>query len=130
MENGNLNSDIHENNHDWFWNIIAESDKNREKLRAILSTFKRDEIAKFQEQFVDASIEIQDKPFLEFMEESEDGVEDIANWVVSNGKDYYDYIIAHPSEIPNSVNHLTDQILYGIADEVCYEIFGESTGVY
>lgn len=46
------------------------------------------------------------------------------------GKDYYDHIMEHPSEIPNSVNHLTDQILYGIADEVCYEIFGESTGVY
>ncbi|WP_206619141.1 DUF4240 domain-containing protein [Flavobacterium cerinum] len=106
MGNGNLNSDIHGNNHDWFWNIIAESDKNREKLGAILSTFKRDEIAKFQEQLVDASIEIQDEPFLEFMEESEDDVEDIANWVVSNGKDYYNHIMEHLSEIPNSVNHL------------------------
>ena len=131
MENNErVNSNIKEDGSDWFWDIILKSDKNREKLKAILLTFNKEDIVKFQEQFVDASIELQDDPYLEFMEESEDGVEDIANWVVSNGKDFYYHILEHPNQIPNSVNDFTDQILYGIADEVCYEMFGESTGVY
>lgn len=29
-----------------------------------------------------------------------------------------------------NVNDFTDQILYGIADEVCVEKYGESTGIY
>jgi hypothetical protein len=36
----------------------------------------------------------------------------------------------NPEEIPHSVNDVTEQILYGVADEVCVEKYGESTGVY
>lgn len=32
--------------------------------------------------------------------------------------------------IPYSVNEFTHQILYGIADEVCTEKYGDSTGIY
>ncbi|WP_286733809.1 MULTISPECIES: hypothetical protein [Sphingobacterium] len=32
--------------------------------------------------------------------------------------------------IPYSVNEFTHQILHGIADEVCTEKYGESTGIY
>ncbi|SHG91616.1 DUF4240 domain-containing protein [Pedobacter caeni] len=117
-------------NSDWFWDIILRAGQSRPKLKAILSAFSKEELLKFQEEFVEASVELQDDPYLEFMEESEDGVEDIANWVVSKGKSYYDHILQHPNEVPNSVNDYTDEILHGVADEVCYEVFGESTGIY
>ncbi|MGE8377428.1 MAG: ferredoxin, partial [Sphingobacterium sp.] len=71
-----------------------------------------------------------DKPYTDYMEESEDGVEDIANWIVSNGLDLYVSVIKNPKKIPYSVNEFTNQILYGIADEVCTEKYGESTGIY
>ncbi|MBP1991469.1 DUF4240 domain-containing protein [Paenibacillus eucommiae] len=118
------------NDSEWFWSIIAMAATNRQKLKEILSTFNKKDIIKFQEQFLDASIELQDEPYLAFMEQSEDGVEDIANWIVSNGRNYYDHILNNPEEIPYSVNDVTDQILFGVADEVCYEIYGEPTGVY
>ncbi|WP_159732531.1 DUF4240 domain-containing protein [Sphingobacterium sp. 18053] len=115
---------------EWFWSIIKKADCNREKLKEILSAFKKEEIIRFQENFVDASIELQDKPYTDYMEESEDGVEDIANWIVSNGLDLYVSVIENPERIPYSVNEFTNQILYGIADEVCTEKYGESTGIY
>lgn len=115
---------------EWFWSIIGRADLNRDKLKEILNDFSKEEIIKFQEEFVDASVELQDEPFIDYMEESEDGVEDIANWVVSNGKELYFQIMENPEEIPHSVNDVTEQILYGVADEVCVEKYGESTGVY
>ncbi|MDR6528786.1 hypothetical protein J2787_004225 [Chryseobacterium rhizosphaerae] len=115
---------------EWFWSIIGKADLNRDKLKEILTGFSKEEIIKFQEEFVDASVELQDEPFIDYMEESEDGVEDIANWVVSNGKELYFQIMDNPEEIPHSVNDVTEQILYGVADEVCVEKYGESTGVY
>lgn len=115
---------------EWFWSIIGRADLNRDKLKEILTGFSKEEIIKFQEEFVDASVELQDEPFIDYMEESEDGVEDIANWVVSNGKELYFQIMNNPEEIPHSVNDVTEQILYGVADEVCVEKYGESTGVY
>ncbi|MEK3917223.1 DUF4240 domain-containing protein [Paenibacillus sp. FSL H7-0331] len=125
-----LNEFVDDYDSDWFWSIISVSAINRQKLKEILSAFSKEDIIKFQEQFLDASIELQDEPYLAFMEQSEDGVEDIANWIVSNGKTFYNHILNNPEEIPHSVNNVTDQILYGVADEVCYEIYGESTGVY
>lgn len=115
---------------EWFWFIIERADLSRDKLKKILTNLSKEEIIKFQEEFVDASVELQDAPFIDYMEESEDGVEDIANWVVSNGKAFYFQIVRNPKEIPHNVIDLTSQILYGVADEVCVEKYGESTGIY
>lgn len=57
-------------------------------------------------------------------------MEDIANWIVSNGKGFYFSILESPKNTPISVNDHIHQILYGIADEVCMEKYGESPGVY
>ncbi|MGJ1419897.1 DUF4240 domain-containing protein [Sphingobacterium spiritivorum] len=115
---------------EWFWSLIKNANLNRDTLRGLLVNFSKDDLIKFQEEFIDASVELQEAPFVEYMEESEDGVEDIANWIVSKGKAFYFHVLNNPEETPNSVNDLTDQILYGIADEVCVEKYGESTGIY
>jgi len=115
---------------DLFWSIIARAALDREKLKDILGTFTKEELIRFQEEFVDASVELQGEPYTDYMEESEDGMEDIANWIVSNGKDFYFSILESPKNTPISVNAHIHQILYGIADEVCMEKYGESTGIY
>lgn len=114
----------------WFWNIISKATLDREKLRKILKDMDREDIIEFQSMFVDFSIELQDEPYIDYMEESEDGIEDIANWVVSKGKEYYNKIIENPNLIPYSVEDRLNEDLYGIADEVFVDRFGESTGVY
>jgi len=122
MHNGNRT--------EWFWKTINMANSDREKLKDVLWGFELDELISFQEEFVDFSIELQDQPYTDYMEESEDGIEDIANWVVSKGKAFYDEILRNPQSLPRSVNLLNREILYGIADEVCYEKYGKSTGVY
>lgn len=113
-----------------FWAIVEKAALRREKLKEILIAFSKEEIIRFQEEFVDASIELQCEPYTDYMEESEDGREDIANWVVSNGENFYFEILDKPEKIPHNVSDFTEQILYGIADEVCLEKYGESTGIY
>lgn len=114
----------------WFWNIIAKSGLRREKLKDILMKLDRKDILVFQTLFVDFSVELQDEPYIDNMEESEDGIEDIANWIVSNGKEYYNKILSNPDLVPYSVEDRLNEVLYGVADEVFVERFGESTGVY
>ncbi|MDR0229956.1 MAG: DUF4240 domain-containing protein [Flavobacteriaceae bacterium] len=118
------------NNEQWFWNIIQQAQQNRAKLNTFLLSLNKEEIIRFQDIFLDFAIELQDEPYTGFMEESEDGIEDISHWVVSKGKDYYTHILQHPEDIPFNVEDVMDENLYGIADEVCYAKYNETTGLY
>jgi hypothetical protein len=71
---------------------------------------------------------LQDEPFLDYIEESEDGIEDVSYLVVSRGKKYYAEILNNPEKIPSTAENCVT--LFGIADEICIEKFGESTGGY
>lgn len=118
------------NKEQWFWNIIEESDTNREILKNILTEFNKDELINFQEIFVDFSSVLQVFPYAQYMEESEDGIEDISHWVVSRGQEFYNHIVNNPQEIPFSLGDNSMQDLYGIADEVCLEKYDDVTGIY
>lgn len=113
---------------DWFWDIIMNADQNADKLREILREMDQENIVKFQEQFLDAASVLQDEPFLDYIEESEDGIEDVSYLVVGRGKKYYAEILNNPEKTPSTAEDC--EILFGIADEICIEKFGESTGVY
>ncbi|EYF05643.1 DUF4240 domain-containing protein [Chondromyces apiculatus] len=115
---------------EWFWTLIRKAGKNRETLRALLSTLSRDEIHRFHREFEDASVELQTDPFLQHIDEdeSEDGVEDIANWVVSQGFEVYQDVWDHPSHIPPHVDVGNREDLYGIAGEVYAARFSQSIG--
>jgi len=113
---------------DWFWDIIRNANQKADKLREILREMDQASIIKFQEQFLDAAAVLQDEPFLNYIEESEDGIEDVSYLVVSRGKKYYAEILNDPKKIPFTAENC--EILFGIADEICIEKFGESTEVY
>ncbi|MBC9909425.1 DUF4240 domain-containing protein [Chitinophaga varians] len=115
---------------DWFWDIISYAKEDRDTLKEVLSGMDKDDILRFQEQFVDAAVELQDEPFTDYMEESEDGIEDVSHWIVSKGKAFYADIVKHPEKTPHSVTGNTGPILYGVADEVFLDKFGEPTGIY
>ena len=116
----------------WFWNIIAQAGGSRDNLRAILMRLGRDKVYRFQEEFVRASVELTDDALLRYIVpgESEDGVTDICHWVVSQGKQYYESVWADPQSIPRHVEGRSSEILYGVANEVYLERFGELTGIY
>lgn len=70
----------------WFWSIIDLVQGDRAELKTLLNNFTREEIGQFQDHFIEFSVELQDEPFTDYMEESEDGMEDISHWIVSRGK--------------------------------------------
>lgn len=115
---------------DWFWDIVHRAEKSRPKLRELLTNMTKEEVYRFQKEFVEASVELQTEPFIDYMAESEDGVEDVSHWVVSQGKSYYLRVWSRPEIVPAEVEENDPEILYGVAAEVYRERFGESIGVY
>ncbi|MFT9818266.1 hypothetical protein [Lysinibacillus sp. NPDC056185] len=79
MDNSNiiLPKEISDLVSDWFWDIIWNANQNADRLREILREMDQESIVKFQEQFLDAAGELQIQPFLNYMEESEDGIEEV-----------------------------------------------------
>jgi hypothetical protein len=117
--NGNQGSD-------WFWNIIAMCQKDRARLKEMLSTLSSEELQGFDDEFMQLAADLKDDPFLQYIapDESEDGIDDITRWVVSQGREYYQEIWSHPEKIPPHFDPGDDRILSGVADAVHYERFG------
>jgi hypothetical protein len=114
----------------WFWGIIDLVQGDRDELKTILNNFTREELEQFQDHFIDLSAELQDEPYTDYMEPSEDGVEDISHWIVSRGKKYYDGIVSKPENAPRSVEGKSEEILYGVANEVYFSKFRETMDQY
>lgn len=116
----------------WFWDLIGRASLDRGKLREILQDLTKAEIYRFNDEFEAAAAELKDDPFVEFIdsEESEDGIDDIANWVVSHGFEYYGRVLENPSLIPARVDLGDPSDLYGVAGDVYYEKFGEPIGLF
>lgn len=110
---------------DWFWAIIAEAKQNRTKLREILTGLVQEDIVRFHREFMEAAAEFSSAPYFDLMIDSEDGMDDVARWIVSQGKDTYRSMLENPSLVPYSVEEGDPSILYGIADEVYEERFGD-----
>ncbi len=112
---------------EWSWQIIYEADKNPSKLFDILMQKSEEEICNFQGEFIQAAADLRDEPFTDYMQESEDGIEDISLWVVSQGKEYYLNILENPNDIPYSSEDDTnyEETLVEVAYKVFEEKFGQ-----
>ncbi len=112
---------------DWFWDVIEESSASRDRLREILERLPKDAIYKFQDLFLDFAAELQDEPYRSHLgpDESEDGLEDAAQWVVSQGRVRYEAVLTEPSWMPSHIDGGDPANLGGLAYEVYYERFGE-----
>jgi hypothetical protein len=111
----------------WFWDIIERAQHDPKRLRDILWALSRDDVDRFKSEFDAAATELQDEPFTDYMdpEESEDGVEDIASWVVSQGEAFYRSVFEDPSRTPEHIDVDDASDLTGVAEEVYYQRFGD-----
>ncbi|SER73195.1 Protein of unknown function [Mycobacterium sp. 88mf] len=112
---------------DWFWDVIAAASRSRDHLREILGHLPKDAVYKFQDLFLDFAAELQDEPYRSSLgpDESEDGLEDAAHWVVSQGRVRYEAVLAEPSRMPSHVDVGDPANLGGLAYEVYFHRFGE-----
>ncbi len=56
---------------------------------------------------------------------SEDGIDIVACWVVSQGKEYYLSVWEHPETIPKRIGHDVSETLDGVAMDVYEEKGGD-----
>jgi hypothetical protein len=112
---------------DFFWEAIEQANKDRNCLERILIEKDKNIICKFSEEFETLAVALTDDRFLNFMEKelSEDNIEDICNWIVSQGKDYYISIYNHPELMPKYQDIQFKEILVGVAGIVYEDKFDE-----
>jgi hypothetical protein len=115
---------------DWFWELIGDADRDRERLAGILSRLKQQEIVRFHHDFKEAAAQLTDSPFTDHMEDlSEDGTQDVAEWVVSQGKEYYSQVWNDPEMIPKRIESGNPSTFSSVADNVYWDRFNQSIPV-
>ena len=112
---------------DEFWDTLRRAAANKDTLRGILRQQSQEQVFAFARDFVEAATQIKDEPFLQHTapDTSDDGMDDIANWVVSRGKEVYRRVWEHPETIPKLIEMGNTADLGYVAEEVYEERFGE-----
>jgi Protein of unknown function (DUF4240) len=111
---------------DFFWEIIETANNGHENLTEILLKADKNTIYKFAGEFGSAAVALTDKRYVDRMEvTSEDSIEDICHWIVSQGKDYYEKIWNNPELIPKYDDIQRVGNLESVAAFVYEEKFGE-----
>jgi hypothetical protein len=86
---------------DFFWEIIEQANNGHENLREILLKADKNTIYKFAGEFGTAAVELTDERYVDRMDvTSENSIKDICEWIVSQGKDYYEKIWNNPELMP------------------------------
>lgn len=85
----------------WFWRIIDGAAGDRKRLVELLDQLNRGALGRFIWTFSYAITELCTDTVREAMapRESEDGMSDLAEWVISKGERYYQAVLADPQSV-------------------------------
>lgn len=106
-----------------FWQTIAKARADPNRFRKMLKRMSREEIIDFYRTYKEVASQLTDDIYWDYVdpELSEDGLHELANWVVAQGKDSYSRIFDYPEEIPPQKD---DPGLQSEAIDVFKERFG------
>jgi hypothetical protein len=101
---------------DDFWNVIEEAGQNRSKFRELLEKMNRGQILRFFWTYEELAIRIRTEAYSRHADPdlSEDGMSELANWIVAQGRDYYRNVLEHPEAIPakkNDIGFMSDVVI-------------------
>jgi len=87
-----------------FWATIEESRGDPKRFRKMLKEMSREEIIHFYWTYEELANLLRTERYWPHVDPdlSEDGLAELANWVVAQGKEYYRGILDHPERIPRS----------------------------
>lgn len=91
---------------DEFWKLIDLARTDYEAFVAALRTMEREDLVRFYWTYEDAAAELKEEPYIDNMSPdiSEDGIDDVAQWVVAQGKKFYLDVIQEPNKVPLRVD--------------------------
>jgi len=91
---------------DWFWDILQRAESRGDKLREILMGLERSQVTQFLEEYDAAAVELMEPPHTNYLDalsrESEDEIDYLARWVVSQGKEHYYQVLENPRKMPRN----------------------------
>ncbi|MFE3906220.1 hypothetical protein ACFXPY_39725 [Streptomyces sp. NPDC059153] len=85
-----------------FWELIDLGIHNPEDLRGAISRMPEADLVEFYWTYEEAAADLKDEEFTKHLNppRTEDFIDDVAQWVVSQGLSYYESIMVNPSMIP------------------------------
>jgi hypothetical protein len=89
-----------------FWAIIEEAQQDPARFRKILRSLNRGRLIRFYWTYEELANRLRTERYWPRVDPnlSEDGLAELANWVVAQGKEYYRKILEHPESIPPKKN--------------------------
>jgi len=90
---------------DDFWDLVELGRRDRDRYRARLRELDGAALVRWYWTFDRLAGWLRDRPYTDHMdpELSGDGIDDVAQWVVAQGRDAYFDVIAHPERVPLEV---------------------------
>jgi hypothetical protein len=88
-----------------FWDLVERFKTDPDAVEEQFREMSRDELRAFYKRWMEQAADLQDDEFREHLPEdtSEDHLEDIAFYVLSQGKKSYDSVMLDPSKIPSTI---------------------------
>lgn len=90
--------------YDTFWEMIALARQNREQFRTRLKEMDRESLTHFCWTYEITAADFKYEPYINYLDsKSEDGIDDISQWIIGQGKDYYMRILNNSALIPKDI---------------------------
>jgi hypothetical protein len=94
---------------DEFWDAIAVAKQDYERFRTLVKEMNRGALIRFYWNYEEAAAQFKADPYLSVVTSvravlSEDTLDDICNWIVAQGKEYYAEVFYNPHLMPSTVN--------------------------
>lgn len=89
-----------------FWATIEESAQDPKQFRTNLKHMNRGQIIQFYWTYEELANRLRTERYIPYVDPglSEDGLAELANWVVAQGREYYNKILIFPEQIPTKKN--------------------------
>jgi hypothetical protein len=89
-----------------FWALVRTARGDLGAFRAALERLDRRALIRFSWAFEEAASRLGAEPFRQHADPalSEDAYDDLAEWVVGQGREHYEHVLAHPEALPNDVD--------------------------
>jgi hypothetical protein len=115
-----------------FWDTIALARQDLERFDALLKQMNRRELIEFDWNYQEAKAQFKWERYIDVLlcvmsEVSEDTLDDICDWIVAQGKEYYTQIFNNPELMPTEIDNRDPAL--GILGAIIHEYderYGES----
>lgn len=88
------------------WDALEVARQDRARFREMLKEMSQGALVRLAWDYQESAVQLKTPAFLKHVdpELSEDGIFELANWVVGQGKQYYADVFEHPEKMPATVD--------------------------